>query len=82
MARSAGTTSAGHVITGGYEILFNQDISNCVYLATIGNPGVGNPPNGEIAVAQRTSNAKAVYVETRNDAGTLTDTPFHLAVIC
>jgi len=82
LARSNGTTSAGRVVEGGYEVLFTQDVSRCTYVATVGNQETGNPPFGVIAVAQRTGNVNGVYVETRDLSGALVDRPFHLAVLC
>ena len=43
LARSQGTTSAGRVVAGGYEVIFNQDVTNCTYLASTGNPASGTP---------------------------------------
>ncbi len=37
---------------------------------------------GEIDVAGANETTNAVYVETLNTAGTDTDKPFHLVVIC
>ena len=43
LARSQGTTSAGHVGTGLYEVIFNQNVTACTYVASVGNPTSGSP---------------------------------------
>ena len=83
IARSQGTTSAGRVQTGAYEVLFNQNVSACTYVATLGDPSTGVPPSGEIGVSTRSTNPNGVLVVTRNSAGTLAvDSSFHLVVVC
>lgn len=67
---------------GTYEVVFNRDVSKCSYVATIGNTGAGNPPVGEIGVAQRLSNPDAVYLQTYNIKAEKENEPFHLAVFC
>ena len=74
--------SATRLAPGNYEVVFDRDIRGCAYLATAGNPGGGNPTSGQIAVAQRNGNPNAVYVDTRDSAGTSGDQFFHLAVVC
>jgi hypothetical protein len=82
IARAAGTTSAGRLGTGAYEVIFGQDVTNCVYLATLGDPAAG-ATSGMVSVARRTGNPNGVRVETRNAAnGGLADRPFHVAVVC
>jgi hypothetical protein len=63
-------------------VTFNQDVTACAYLATIGNPGAGNPPHGTIVTALRSFTTDAVFVETKDTAGNLADRNFHLAVFC
>jgi hypothetical protein len=82
LARSQGTTSAGHLAVGQYEVIFTQDVTNCTYLATIGSPVAGAAPVGQIAVAPRTGSVNGVFVATRDSAGAFDDLAFHLAVIC
>ena len=82
IARSQGTTSAGRLSAGRYEVIFNQAVAGCTYVATIGDPATGIPPDGEVGVASRSGNANGVLVVTRNSAGADTDLPFHLVVVC
>src|SRR3954452_18963601 len=69
---------ASRVGVGAYQVQFKQDLTACSYEATIGNAGDGNPPHGTIVTAARAGNAKAVFVETRDVAGSLADRGFHL----
>jgi hypothetical protein len=82
LARSQGTTSAGHLAVGQYEVIFTQDVTACTYLATIGNAVAGAAPVGQVAVAPRTGSVNGVFVATRDSAGAFDDLGFHLAVIC
>lgn len=66
---------------GAYEVEFDRDVSECTYTATIDNYD-GSPGGGMIAVDPRSGNAKAVYVQTKNTAGTNTNEPFFLEVTC
>jgi hypothetical protein len=81
LARGLGTVSTSHADTGTYNIIFNQDVNSCAYLANIGPAGTGTAA-GVADVASLNGNTKGVYVETRNSTGVLTDLPFHLAVLC
>lgn len=82
LARSQGTTSAGRIGTGEYEVIFNQDVSNCTYLATLGVPTASATAPGEIAVSPRFQNVNGVFVATYNSAGAGADRSFHLVVVC
>ena len=82
LARSQGTTSAGRLAAGRYEVIFNQAVTACTYVATLGDPATSDPPAGEIGVASRTGNANGVLVLTRGSFGGVTDLPFHLVVVC
>ncbi|MER7441112.1 hypothetical protein [Micromonospora avicenniae] len=74
----------GYVIkygTGQYEVQYGYVVSSGVYQATIGRPDACCiPPGGEIVVAPRLSTPNAVFIQTRNSAGTPVDLPFHLVV--
>jgi hypothetical protein len=83
LARSQGTTSAGHVGTGLYEVIFTQNVTACTYVASVGNPTAGVPtPFGSASVVPRNGNANGVGVATIDPAGALADLPFHLIVVC
>ncbi|WP_433391144.1 hypothetical protein [Micromonospora sp. KLBMP9576] len=66
---------------GQYQVLFNYNVSQKTYVATIGSADPSNvPPGGEISVAPRLQTPNAVFVQTRNSSGTPADRPFHLVV--
>jgi hypothetical protein len=68
---------------GSYQVIFKRNVTGCVYVATIGNAGAGNPAHGSIVVAARAGNAAGVFVETRDTpTGPLVNHPFHLFVNC
>ena len=67
--------------TGNYEVDFARTITTCTSVATIG-PSGGGSVAGEVNVADRGGNVEAVFVDTNNSAGTATDLPFRLVVVC
>jgi hypothetical protein len=69
-------------MTGIYEVTFNQNVTACAYLATLGNPDVGDPAFGTIVTALRLATTNAIWVHTRDAAGANADRNFHLALFC
>ena len=73
--------------TGMYEVYFTGDISNGVFVATIGRPGIATEPSGEIGVALRCcpgskfEENKGVWVDTHDSNGRRSDRAFHLMVL-
>jgi len=70
---------------GQYEIVFTSDVSNGVYVASIGRPGIATEPAGEIGVALRCCLTghevnKGVWVDTHDSDGVYADRAFHLVV--
>src|SRR5215210_8057438 len=43
-ARGRGVSSVARVDPGRYQVIFDRDVRNCVYSATIGDVGAVNPP--------------------------------------
>ena len=86
--------STGHVSGSGYlevielgtglaDVRFQQDVSACAYLATIGAPTAGTaPPKGQIGVAPSPAGTDTVRVEAQTSTGAAVNRPFHLAVLC
>jgi hypothetical protein len=67
--------------TGQYEVVFTGDVTNGVYVATIGRPGIYTEPAGEFGVALRYgSGGKGVWVDTHDSNGSPSDRAFHLVV--
>jgi hypothetical protein len=83
LARRFGAVSSQRLALGSYEVIFNRNVRDCAYVATIGLSGsTGSSPPGEITVVGRFNNANGVFLTTSNSAGTLADLGFHLAVHC
>ena len=71
--------------SGIYEVVFTGDVSNGVYTATIGRPGISIEPPGLIGVALRCclsspETNKGVWVDTHDRNGRASDRAFHLVV--
>lgn len=82
--RGRSVTSSARTGEGRYQVIFDGDVRNCAYFATIGNPSAaGPPPNNGIGVSSLASNVNGVAVQT--DAGgnnAPENRPFHLIVTC
>ena len=83
---AAGQLIRGNATNGGrvggvgtYNIGFAQDISACVYTATLGSTDGSDVPPGRITVS--TVGGK-VAVKTFDTAGSPADMPFHVSVAC
>ncbi|MFN8582799.1 MAG: hypothetical protein U0163_17710 [Gemmatimonadaceae bacterium] len=81
-----GTLIAGNGVTGvsasgfgTYEVTFNQNVSNCAYVATTTN---AYSQAIQAYTASGHASVNGVYVETKNQGGGLTPGPFHLLVSC
>lgn len=73
-------TSGGSVGgVGSYNVGFAQDVSSCVYTATLGSTDGSDVPPGRITVS---GIGGKVAVKTFDAAGSPADLPFHLIVAC
>jgi hypothetical protein len=81
LVRNKGVASSQKLGTGDYLVTFNQDVTNCVYQATLGGPTTGLWA-GQVTAAQRVNIAAGVRVVTQNSTGVTTDFPFFLSVFC
>lgn len=76
---------------GMYQVYFTGDVSQGVYVATIGRPGIATEPSGQIGVALRCcpgsgpytpfDDNKGVWVDTHDSNGAYSDRAFHLVVL-
>jgi hypothetical protein len=85
--RGRGTTSVARTGQGRYQVIFNRDVRNCAYSATIGGPTAAAPPaSGEITVSSLASNVNGVDIRTNDgddpNPGNAFNRPFHLLVLC
>jgi Collagen triple helix repeat (20 copies) len=81
LVRNKGVTSTQKLGTGDYLVIFNQDVTPCIYQATLGGPTTGVVP-GQITAGQRAAIATGVRVITQNSTGTPTDLPFFVSTFC
>jgi hypothetical protein len=80
--RSRGVASSAQTGTGQYQVVFDRDVRQCVYSATLGDESASGPGTGQIAVTSAASNVNGVRVVTRNSDGTSVNRSFHLIVSC
>ena len=83
LARDEGARDADRLSPGRYEVLFNRNVRNCAYVASIGlsgHEGVASP--GQISTAGRNGARNGVFVSTQNSSGGDASRSFHLAVFC
>lgn len=83
LVRSTSGTTLTNLGTGRYDLAFPASVSNCAYLATVGDPGNSLVFNPNIVATGTGPGSDTVYIETKNLGGGLSSgIPFHLAVIC
>lgn len=76
-----GTTSA--IAGSGFQVIFPGNVSNCAYVASVGDSGSSiTPPPGTASADGRQFNVDGVFVQTYDMAGNATHQAFHLAVHC
>jgi hypothetical protein len=81
--RGRGVASTAKTGDGQYQVIFDRDVRNCTYFATLGDESAAAPGTGQISVTSAASNVNGVRVATRNSVGdTLVDRSFHLMVSC
>jgi hypothetical protein len=80
---SSGVETTSHTAsTGSYDITFGQDISHCVYLATIGVRNGGVPGNPGISANSPAGHPNAHVIVDTSVGASPTDRSFNLAVFC
>ena len=67
---------------GEYQVIFKNDVKDCVWVASIGLPGTGNPKPGIISTALRKGNNKGIYVLTGDQKAFLENLSFSIMVTC
>jgi len=84
LVRGSDVVASSHLTTTGqYSIVFNQDVQNCSFVATLGATGSnGAVGPGVATVAGRTGNPDGVLVATYNATGGVTDSSFDVAAVC
>jgi hypothetical protein len=80
--RGRGVASSAQTGVGQYLVVFDRDVRQCIYSATLGDESASGPGTGQIAVTSAASNVNGVRVVTRDSAGTQSNRSFHLIVSC
>jgi hypothetical protein len=80
--RGRGVVSTARTGTGQYRVVFDRDVRQCVYFATLGDESASGPGTGQVAVSSLPSNVNGVRVLTRDSAGKAANRSFHLIVSC
>jgi hypothetical protein len=79
----SGTTTASEDATGTYTVIFDRDVTECAYEASIGLSGTtASAFPGYLTVVGRAGDPNAVFIQTYDASGQLAGKGFHLAVIC
>ena len=71
-----------HLSAGRYEVDFGRDITNCAFVISQGEAGVGSALGAITGATDRAGNANGVFATTRDAAGVLADNAFQLVVVC
>lgn len=79
---SSGGVTGISLGTGVYEVDFGRNISACGFVVTQGEAGVGGAGGAITGATDRAGNAEAVFVTTRDAAGSLVNAAFQLVVVC
>jgi hypothetical protein len=90
LARGMGVTAVVRATNAQYNVTFNRNIRECMYLATTGAASNSTsfwatPPEAQANVSfyfPGGNGTDTVRVETSDSAGTLTPVDFHLGVFC
>lgn len=90
LARGSGAAAAERASTGIYQVKFNQDVTACSWVATIGNPQIFTAASGFITTGVASIFTGLIFitvpdtllVTTRDPANAAADRPFHIAVFC
>jgi hypothetical protein len=82
--RGRDISSVARTGDGRYQVIFNADVRNCAYFATVGDSSAAGPPqNSQVSVSSLASNVNGVAVRTENgNNSSEADRPFHLIVMC
>lgn len=82
LVRGSGAVSVTKEGTSAFIVKFDQDITKCAFLATVGTTGFEGIEPGDVDVAGAFKTTDSVFVETHSNSGTAEAKSFHLAVLC
>jgi hypothetical protein len=84
LVRSRGVLSSFKTSEDGdYQVVFDKEIRNCAYQATVVNAApTENALRGQIGVGLAADDARALQVQTTNAAGAPAKRSFHVTILC
>ena len=83
LLRNRGASSVTPLGGAVYQVTFNQNVSQCAYVATAGNVAAGNDQTAaQITVRPSGNSVNAVTVKTYDAAGNATARDFFVMVMC
>jgi hypothetical protein len=83
LVRGRDVSSAAHLATGAYEVIFTHDVSACAYTATIGTAAAGFSRMAlTVTTATRLGNPNGAFISIHNLAGAAVDHAFHIVTRC
>ena len=82
VVRARGLASSARTGTGQYQAVFDRDVRQCAYVATLGDESAASPGTGQVSVTSLPSSVNGVRVFTRNSDGAAANRSFHLVVSC
>jgi hypothetical protein len=80
--RARGLASAARTGTGAYQAIWDRDVRQCAYVATLGDESAAAPGTGQVSITSLPSSVNGVRVLTRNSEGQAANRSFHLVVSC
>lgn len=80
--RGVGVVGASRPLPGAYNVLFDQDLTGCSYVATLADPFDGGSGPGEIDAAGLLGNPTGIFLRTHDSTGTSSNYDFQLMLTC
>ena len=69
--------------TGTYDVRFSHSISGCAWVGTVGLGGFsGSTGAAQITITGRAGTNNGLFITTFDGAGTATNEPFHVILVC
>lgn len=78
----AGVAATGNLGAGRYDVIFDEDVGGCAYIAGLGPAFAGPALPGSATVAQFAGHPDGVWVSTYAPDGEPENATFHLTVYC
>lgn len=76
-------TASSNIGTGQYDVRFSHSIGGCAWVGTVGfGTFGGNTGAAQITITGRSGTNNGLFITTADGAGTLTNEPFHVIVVC